>query len=180
MPWRGLEWRFGCQVNFTKTRCVSIKPGPSKPNQAKPGQARSSRRHGNDTVPVCPKNRYKAVRKAEASLWDLDAKRTTATVLPAWSQWTRSVVRPTLVADFRPTPLFSLQQSRRRSGRGARSSLSRLATSQTGMSAGRNLTDCYKIENAPQVCCLATRLRGLLSLVSKNFLNCDCKCNAHF
>ena len=57
---------------------------------------------------------------------------------------------------------------------------SRLAASQTGMSAGRNLTDCYKIENAPQVCCLATRLRGLLSLVSKNFLDCDCKCNANF
>ena len=27
-----------------------------------------------------------AVRKAEASLWILDAKRTMATVLPAWSQ----------------------------------------------------------------------------------------------
>ena len=40
VPWRGLEWRFGCQVNFTKTRCVSIKPGPSKPNQIKPGKAR--------------------------------------------------------------------------------------------------------------------------------------------
>ena len=37
---------------------------------------------------------------------------------------------------------FSLwQRSRRRSGRGARSSLSRLASSQTGMSAGRNLME---------------------------------------
>ena len=42
VPWRGLEWRFGCQVNFTKTRCVSIKPGPSKPNQVKPSQTKPS------------------------------------------------------------------------------------------------------------------------------------------
>lgn len=44
---------------------------------------------------------------------------------------------------------------------------------------GRSI-DRYIIENAPQVCCLATRLRGLLSLVSKNSLNSECKRNAHF
>ena len=44
---------------------------------------------------------------------------------------------------------------------------------------GRSI-DCYIIENAPQVCCLATRLRGLLSLVSKNFLKSEYKSNAHF
>ena len=44
---------------------------------------------------------------------------------------------------------------------------------------GRSI-DRYIIENAPQVCCLATRLRGLLSLVSKNFLKGEYKCNAHF
>ena len=39
---------------------------------------------------------------------DSDAQRLMSTVLTAWSQWTRSVVRPTLVADFRPTPLSLL------------------------------------------------------------------------
>ena len=51
-----------------KMRQHQAGPLQAIPGQAKPGQARSSRRNGNDTVPVCPKNRYETVRKAEASL----------------------------------------------------------------------------------------------------------------
>ena len=39
---------------------------------------------------------------------DSDAQRLMSTVLPAWSELKWSVVRPTLVADFRPTPLSFL------------------------------------------------------------------------
>ena len=39
---------------------------------------------------------------------DSDAQRLMSTVLPAWSELKGSVVRPTLVADFRPTPISLL------------------------------------------------------------------------
>ena len=39
---------------------------------------------------------------------DSDAQRLTSTVLPAWSEWTRSVVWTPLVADLRPTPISLL------------------------------------------------------------------------
>ena len=89
---------------------------------------------------------------------DVDASAAMATVFPGVCPAAAAAVdssvaaSPTLMSQYNPsklemTPLwrtfdrhrFSLwQRSRRRSGRGARSSLSRLASSQTGMSAGRN------------------------------------------
>ena len=37
-----------------------------------------------------------------------------------------------------------------------------------------------KMKNAPQVCCLSTRLRGLLSVVLRTVLELRCKYNAFF
>ena len=53
-------------------------------------------------------NVAEAVLKAESKSVDTAACRLMSTVLPAWSELKGSVVRPTLVADFRPTPISSL------------------------------------------------------------------------
>ena len=137
-------------AKVTKSPQPASPGGWAKPQAAAAGGSKVPLKGGGRRPGVeMPGNRYACCRSsAEGGSKSVDsaAQRRMSTVLPAWSEWTRSVRRglwsrsaPQPEADRHRFPCW--QRSRRRSGRGARSSLSRLATGQTGMSAGRNLME---------------------------------------